>query len=310
MKRFLVLPIVVLLSYFMMSCSQSSRFESAAKQQMETTFKEIAKDPTSVKIANIETVYSDDSLCILHSDFTAKNGFGNEVTERYEYVYLRSNGKNYEGHQEIKDEEDGIYVGLEKYNKDKKGNIYENLSYEEGLRYLAAVFLNESGREAGVRDGESFLIPVPTGTGAWQLKSYKDEFGEEGSNKYLVLTGRGVFSNSATTNSNMTAFLFIDNDSFSFKLVEYNSSVVKSDDSYSFRIKDSTGEVYDMLLFNSYSSGQIGSYLNLYDKTMKTILENGGVITVSVTENTRYGTPDTYLFKMDVTGYEEAMKFL
>ena len=108
----------------------------------------------------------------------------------------------------------------------------------------------------------------------------------------------------------MTAFLFIDNDSFSFKLVEYNSSVVKSDDSYSFRIKDSTGEVYDMLLFNSYSSGQIGSYLNLYDKTMKTILENGGVITVSVTENTIYGTPDTYLFKMDVTGYEEAVKYL
>ena len=56
------------------SCSRSAKFEKVAKTQMEATFKEVAKDPSSVVVSNIQTVYSDDSLCILHSDFTAKNG--------------------------------------------------------------------------------------------------------------------------------------------------------------------------------------------------------------------------------------------
>jgi hypothetical protein len=250
-------------------------------------------------------------LCIIHVDFTAKNGLGSEIKDRCEYIFISSNGKNYESYQEIANEEDGIFVSVEKYNKKKKGTIYETLDYEPGIRYLAAIYVNENGREAGNSEGESFSIPVPTGTGSWEMKSYKDEFGEESASKYLVLMGNGVFSNSATTNSKMAAVLFTEKSGdFSFKLIEYSSSVVKSDDSYEYRIKDSEGDVHEMILYNDEESGQMSSWSFEYKETMKKILNKGGVITVSVRERNSYFTPNTYLFKLDVTGYDKAISFL
>ena len=311
MKKLNVFGAIVLIVLALCSCSQKSKLESMAKEQMEKTFKEMAKNPESVKLSNLETVYSDDSLCIIHVDFSAKNGFGNEVKDRCEYIYISSNGKNYESYQEISKEEDGIFVSQEKYNKEKKGTIYETLDYEPGLRYLAAIYVNGNGREAGNSEGESFSIPVPTGTGSWEMKSYKDEFGEEGASKYLVLMGSGVFSNSATTNSKMSAVLFMDKSGdFSFKLIEYNSSVVKSADLYDYRIKDSEGEVHAMTLYNGEESGQMSSWLSEDKETIKKILNKGGIITVSVREREAYSTPDTYLFKLDVTGYSKAASFL
>ena len=311
MKKLNVFGAIVLIVLALCSCSQKSKLESMAKEQMEKTFKEMAKNPESVKLSNLETVYSDDSLCIIHVDFSAKNGFGNEVKDRCEYIYISSNGKNYESYQEISKEEDGIFVSQEMYNKEKKGTIYETLDYEPGLRYLAAIYVNGNGREAGNSEGESFSIPVPTGTGSWEMKSYKDEFGEEGASKYLVLMGSGVFSNSATTNSKMSAVLFMDKSGdFSFKLIEYNSSVVKSADLYDYRIKDSEGEVHAMTLYNGEESGQMSSWLSEDKETIKKILNKGGIITVSVREREAYSTPDTYLFKLDVTGYSKAASFL
>lgn len=294
----------------MTSCSKSAKLEKAAKEQMEATFKEMARDPSSVSLSNIETVYSDDSLCILHCDFSAKNGLGAEVKDKCEYIFISSNGKNYESYMEINKNKEGVFVNPEKYDKEKKGTIYEPLPYEAGLRYLAAIYVNGKGREAGVKDGEEFNIPVPTGTGSWELRAYQDEFGEKGSQKYLLLMGSGVFSNSATTNSRMTAILYMDKDYFSFKLIEYDSSVVKSDDSYRYRIKDSDGDVYEMTLYNSDTSGQMSSWGSEDMKKIEEILLKGGTITVSVKERNAYSTPDTYLFKLNVEGYAKAKSFL
>ena len=109
----------------------------------------------------------------------------------------------------------------------------------------------------------------------------------------------------------MTAFLFIDKtESFSFKLIEYNSNVVKSDDSYDYRIKDSEGDVHEMTLYNGKESGQMSSWSSENKETMKKILNKGGVITVYVRERHAYSTPDTYLFKLDITGYNKAASFL
>lgn len=311
MRKIMYFSTLLLVCCLVVACSQSSKLESAAKKQMEATFKEMAKDPSSVKLSNMETVFSDDSLCIIHVDFSAKNGLGTEVKDRCEYIYISSNGKNYESYQEIGNDDDGVYVTREKYDKNKKGTIYEPLDYEAGQRYLAAIYVNGNGREAGNRESESFTIPVPTGTGSWDVKAYKDEFGEEGAAKYLVLMGSGVFSNSATTNSKMTAILFMDKTyDFSFKLIEYNSSIVKSDDSYEYRIKDSTGEVYEMTLYNSDESGQMSSWSSENKEIIKKILSKGGVITVAVRERHAYSTPDTYLFKLDVTGFEKAITYL
>lgn len=311
MKRICLIFVILTSICTLFSCTQRSKLEAAAKEQMEATYKELAKDPSSVKLSNIKTVFCNDSLCIIHVDFSAKNGLGVEVKDRWEYIFIKSEGKFYEASQEISNEDDGVFVTKEKYEQIKKGTIYEPLSYGDGLRYLATIYVNGSGREAGIREGEPFSIPVPTGTGSWDVKNYKDEFGEEGAVRYLALMGSGVFSNSATTNSKMTAILFIDKDyDFSFKLIEYNSSVVKSDDSYDFRIKDSQGDIHEMVLYNNEESGQMSSWMSENKEIMRKVLEKGGTITVAVRERHAYSTPDTYLFKLDVTGFEKAISYL
>lgn len=311
MNFFCFKAVIMAVCCLMLSCSQSSKIESAAKKQMEVTFKEVTKDPSSVKLSNMETVFNDDSLCIIHVDLSAKNGIGVDVKRRYEYIFISSYGKNYESWQEINNDNGGVFVSLGQYDKDKKGKIYESLSYESGLRYLAVIYVNANGREAGVVDGGYFSIPVPTGTGEWETTSCIDEFGEIGEEKYLLLRGHGVFSNSATTSSEMTAIFIIDkNYRFIFKLVEYNSILVKSDKFYEYRIKDSTGDIYDMTLYNSCEHGEMGSDLQTYKEYMKKILSKGGVITVSVKEKYPYSTPDTYLFKLDVIGFEKALSYI
>jgi hypothetical protein len=308
-STFLALSFAVLFIFFS-CCNPSSKIEKAAQAQVQATLTELAKDPSSVKFDNIQTKFLNDSLCILQMNWTAKNGLGHEITDHIEYYYIGSKGKFYEAYQEFSGD-GAIFCTEEQYNKQKKGKIYESLSYDEGLRYLTALFTNTSGREAGNSGSGTFVIDVPTGTGQWDLKAYTDEFGEEGNEKYLILRGTGTFSNSATTGSNLSALLFVGKGGdFSFRLIEYNSHVVKSNDNYSYHIKDSEGEVYDMILLNNYSSGQMSSWRSSDVTTMSTILNKGGVFTVAVRELYAYGTPSTYLFKMDATGFGKAIQYL
>lgn len=57
---------------------------------MEKTMKELAKDPSSIQITNVETMFSNDSICILHFKFTGKNGFGGVSSDEMEYIYLKT----------------------------------------------------------------------------------------------------------------------------------------------------------------------------------------------------------------------------
>ena len=82
---------IVLVMMVMALCGCTNSVERDAKKQMEVTMKELAKDPSSVKISDVKTMFSNDSLCILHFKFSAKNGFGAMRTTLYEYVYLVHN---------------------------------------------------------------------------------------------------------------------------------------------------------------------------------------------------------------------------
>lgn len=80
---------VLVLSIFVLAlCACSNSVENDAKKQMELTMKELAKDPSSVKIFDVETMFSNDSLCILHFRFSAKNGFGAMRASLCEYIYI------------------------------------------------------------------------------------------------------------------------------------------------------------------------------------------------------------------------------
>lgn len=296
---------VVIVAFLMSACNQSSKTSSEAKSSMESLVKELAKNPESVKIDNVNTVYKNDSLAILHFDFTAKNGLGMESTDKMEYIFLIQENKKYEAIHEL--DSDSVFVDNPTWEKKRKGNIYEHLDYDDAVRYLAAIFVNGNGRVVGDKSHEQDVkISVPTGTGEWELKHYSDSFGEETNDKYLVLMGNGVFSNSATSNSNLKVVFFIDDDNFSFRLFEYGSSPVKDDDaSYYTRIKDSEGNIHDFRLWNSGQSGQIGTYGNEDYKEIVDILNKGGEITVLMNYN-HYGQSD-YRFKLNVDGFKKAI---
>lgn len=286
------------------SCSNKAKeLQEEAQKAMPQLFYDIAKDPSSVKIANSNTVFSNDSLCIIHFNLTAKNGLGIENSTRMEYIFIQSGENKYEAYQAL--DADSVYQDDKTFEKKRVGTIYERLSYEDALYYRAAIAANNTGRVVGDKAGdEKVEIKMPTGTGFWQLGSYIDEFGDETPNKYLRIGGKGVFSNSATTGSRMTAYLVVDRKDVSFRFIEYDSYLVKNDDTCKMKIKDSDGDVHEVEFYNS-RDGQMTTY---YDTTIKEILKKGGVITISA-EMGNY-SKSKYLFKMDVSGYEKAYEFI
>lgn len=303
MKKLLIVSLALSV-LFLSSCSNKAKeLQEEAKKAMPQLFNDIAKDPSSVKIANSNTVFSNDSLCIIHFNLTAKNGLGIENSTRMEYIYMQAGENKYEAYQAL--EADSVYQDTKTFEKKKVGTIYEKLQYEDALYYRAAIAANNTGRVVGDRAGdEEVEINMPTGTGFWQLGSYVDEFGDETPNKYLRLGGKGVFSNSATTGSRMTAFLVVDRKDVSFRFIEYDSYIVKNDETCKMKIKDSEGDVHEVEFYNS-RDGQMSTY---YDYTIKEILKKGGKITISA-EMGNYSR-SKYLFKMDVSGYEKAYEFI
>ena len=291
------------------ACSQSTKTSNEAKSAMEACIKELAKNPESVKLSNVTPVYANDSLTILHFDFTAKNGLGIESTDKMEYLYLIQGEKKYEAIHEIG--ADSVYVNTPTWEKNRKDNIYKNLDYDGAIRYLAATYINRNGRVVGDKAHEQEVkISVPTQTGLWELENYSDEFGESTSNTYLILMGDGVFSNSATSNSKLQVAFFIDGNRFSFRLFEYGSLPVNDDGAYATRIKDSDGTVHDFRLWGSGQSSQISPTSSSSEsyKEILEILKKGGEIIVTM-KYSSYGDRD-YRFKLDVDGFDNALKFV
>ena len=118
----------------------------------------------------------------------------------------------------------------------------------------------------------------------------------------------------------------------SFRFAEYGSQLVKGEKYFTLRIKDSKGEIQEIRMFND-EDGNIrnlimnddapfGDLLELYklaseskDETapdgneiLKEILESEGVIAGSA-EMGEYSR-SKYRFKLDLTGYKKAYKFL
>lgn len=292
-----------------MSCSKTAKLENDAKASAEAIMREKAKDPTSVQITDQSVIYSDDSLCILQMNFSGKNGFGIESSSRMEYIYIISEGKSYEAYHAL--DEDSIYMSQEAFEKNRTGKIYEKLDYVSALRYKAALFTNTHGRAVGDKAGEvDVKIPIPTGTGLWELHSYIDEFRKETGSKFILLVGNGVFSNSATTASEMTALLYFDKSSVTFRFIEYNSSLVKDEGLVIMKIKDSEGVIHDNMFFYNTESGNITPSALFNDKEYNEMLEivkKGGIISV-VAECGTYST-SRYVFEMDVTGFEKAIEY-
>lgn len=81
----------------------------------------------------------------------------------------------------------------------------------------------------------------------WKVKKYVNEFQEETDYTYISGVFKGVFSNSATTDSELYAQVLIDDYGVYIKLNEYGSHLVKNSskeyaDNYTVKILDSNGD--------------------------------------------------------------------
>lgn len=121
------------------------------------------------------------------------------------------------------------YVNHETYEKGKVTYTFPEAGYEiddENKRVQLFVSIGKS-ESAGV----------------WQMSYYVDEFKNPTNNGYITASVNGVFSNTATTDSKLTAKFIVDSDNFSIKLYEYGSQEVKSAgfESYAITILDTDG---------------------------------------------------------------------
>lgn len=302
---------ILFLACCFVACDNTPKIEKEAKLRCNDLFMELAKDPSSVKLSNFRAVYTTDSICILHLVFTAKNGLGVETSDDVEYIYfIGDDNKIYESYVDLS-ENDSVFLNKAALDMQKKGSFYEGFNYDKAIKHRVITQLNEEGRVVG-NPNEIVDIKPLVQTGKWEIKYYKNEFGEYSDNSYLVLTGTGVFSNSATTNSDMSAILFVDKESVSLRLIEYRSSVVKDDDSFDLKIKDTAGEIISFKLYNT-KSGYIyftnSSYFGKnYDKIIN-ILNKEGVIRCSGVMYDSYSS-SSYTFSFNLSGYGEAIKYV
>lgn len=301
----------MLIACCFISCDSTSKIEKEAKQKCNDLFTELAKDPSSVKLTDFRTVYKTDSLCILHLVFTAKNGLGVETSDDMEYIYfIGSDNKAYESYVDLSSN-DSIFLNETTLNLLKKGTFYEELGYASAIKHRVITQLNDEGRVVG-NPNESVSIEPLVKTGKWELKYYKDEFGEYGNSSYLVLTGNGVFSNSATTNSEMSAILFVDKGSISLRLVEYRSSVVKDDDFFNLKVKDASESITKFKLYNTKSGYMYftdDSYFGQQYTDMLNILKKEGTIRCSGEMYNSYSS-SSYTFSFNLDGFNEAISYV
>ena len=133
---------ILYVTFLLLLCSCSHSLKKEAIKQMEKTVRELAKDPSSVQINNLNVLFDDDSVCVMQFTFSAKNGFGAITSSKCEYVYLIYNdsiGTKREMFYELdKEHESVLKYPKEQYQEKKwgKGSYVDRLSDEEKKAYL------------------------------------------------------------------------------------------------------------------------------------------------------------------------------
>lgn len=146
------------------------------------------------------------------------------------------------------------------------------------------------------RCGESF--------GAWTVKYYVDEFNDPTSQKYITteLLLNGTFSNTATTNSKLTAKILVDSVFISFILYEYGSQQVKSGISDEYRISIKYG-YHKTTIYGNMRTDRIAAYGSADEATLLEALTSGDTVTFYI-EDTKYRTSN-YLFSVESSNFKD-----
>ncbi len=159
----------------------------------------------------------------------------------------------------------------------------------------------------------STALAISDDTGIWTKKAYVDEF-EMPTDEFYFCNAEpliGKFSNSATTDSPLSVWIFIHNDLVSVKLIEYGTSVVKN--AYS------TDRLYNIVMMNpngekfyfdgTMSSGHDTIRFNSSDNDLiLNALSSNGTVRFAISED---NSPLTkYLFTInDSTGLFDLLPY-
>jgi len=304
MRRFILF---ISLCCSILSCNQSPTIDKLAKGGVEQYIVEINEKLGNVELSSIktETKLVNDSLCIIEANFDVQDEKGEKYPNTIEYVYLIYANKAYEAYQ-LKGLGDFIYCPKEAFDMKKKGEIYEELSYNDAMYYLASTIINNCGRLIENHKGG---VKIQTSLGNWKLFNIEDEFGDKTQEKYIGAKGRGTIKFDANRNIDMTVYLFIRHDEVFFKFHEGDLKYTSYDNlPISMKIKDADGEV-NSFEFVCKDNGDICMNTDKEDKqsyfNFISIIEKGGIISGSTQI---YNSP--YIFKIDVSGYKDAIKKL
>lgn len=257
-------------------------------------------DKYEYKVFDSKVVYSSDSLCILH----LKVGYDEKTASDNEYCYLSYRQKKYE----LLGFVGNVYISEDEYKKSNNGK-----SYDETIFRKAVEEINRSGYLVGEPFRElKDKIALDYEMGNWDIANYVDDFGDKDGGHFLALIGSGVFSNTATTNSPLTVVLSYDakRNMFWFKLMEYNQTLIRDNNIYTYKIKDSAGKYGNASLYcndNGTMELTLEKDSAAYAMVLKGALRDGEM---SFNVHRQSGLANEYKFKLNVTGFNEAVKTL
>lgn len=312
LKFLFVLLVSVAMTALTFSCKQTTS-EQAGGKASETLVEDAklaaarlvaavnsSMGKSEYKVFDEKVVYSSDSLCILH----LKVGNDESSATNNEYCYLSYKQKDYEFLSYV----GSVYMSEDEYKK--SGNAK---SYDEAIFRKAVEAINRSG----YRVGEPFKeledkIVLAHEMGNWDIADYVDDFGDKDGGHFLALIGNGVFSNTATTNSPLAVVLSYDGmrNMFWFKLMEYNQTLIRDNNMYTYKIKDSAGKYGKVDLYcNTRGTMELTLERDsaAYAMMLKGLLRDGEM---SFNVQRQSGLANDYKFKLNVTGFNEAVKTL
>lgn len=149
MKKTILSMLLAVVAVVLVSCNKASSFEKQAKKQMEITLKEMAKNPETFQINNVETKFCNDSTCVLHVKTKGQNGFGGWSTSNLEYIYVKSSCNTYECVTDLEEEKTV-------YNMVK--DLYEEYRKPENNGLLKMKMLNGKGWENETKESRANMI--------------------------------------------------------------------------------------------------------------------------------------------------------
>lgn len=152
------------------------------------------------------------------------------------------------------------------------------------------------------------LNPKKKEFGVWTTSYYVDDFGEPTKDGYSTTYCFGSFSNSATTNADLSVRFLIDKSSIRIQLYEYaGNHPIKGEGFLRFKAKR-FDEVLDFKTYNSDNGNN--TVLDEYYKPLLTLLQKGGEIKFVAQTSSSYSLSEYKFTLSDASYIKEALQSL